>query len=556
MEPTETTTYLLSGFFFDWGQVQEQLTKRVDAGKHVILYGPPRQGKSTLVKHVLRDHKKIVLYASEDFGFVDISRNILLALGCSVTTERKKKLKASAKAEVKFAWPFIAGASADAGGESEQTLRTFTAEIGNPNDVCHLLNQFNNNPVIVIEGFDQIPRRDRRLLLDFLKVTSENRAISAILVASSVENPLEYRERLETARYLDVIDLPLMTEKTVNNFVESACRHLGVQCDERVAKIAYLRFKGGLEGTLEVCGHFASQKQLPKPSLVATLAVEDEFAAKLSVEFQRRSRERLFALLWSFIEAEWAIECYRQADASDDQEVADDTDDDRETSHSKGLLEDSVYSKFNLEMLSKPTFDNFLSNYLSRSVRNINEDEKIIYKNIFENIQTLGKNILSMKTNDSNIRFLAFAATAFLQNGGRPDYMEAHEDEILKLNVGMMIARMLHEAPPDQDIILNRSSLEEFLADNSLLLRPKRRHGRKDRQHTQTQAVIDQTSKRLLRRQRLLRFDPPVFEVVKGQGIILWNTTDAHRYGDIKKEVANIVEEAEYLYGIEPIERS
>jgi len=127
----------LRSFFFGRPDLEQALEQALRSGKHVLVYGAPRQGKTTLVRQAVAQRSHVILHASRDCRFSDLSRNLLLSLGCSVKVEQKNKRRISGKAEIHFKWPFVsAGGSTEGGLDNEQTYRTFSAEIDNPNDVC------------------------------------------------------------------------------------------------------------------------------------------------------------------------------------------------------------------------------------------------------------------------------------------------------------------------------------------------------------------------------------------------------------------------------------
>src|ERR1700760_325034 len=144
-------------FYFARAEITKRFNNELLRKNHVLLYGLPRQGKTTLVRHALADREHVTLHASPDVGFADIFRNYLLTLGCSVAVEQRKKKKLGGKAEIKFKWPLVeAGAGGEGGGENEVTLRISTADIGSPNDVCYLLREYGQAPCLVLDRFEQM----------------------------------------------------------------------------------------------------------------------------------------------------------------------------------------------------------------------------------------------------------------------------------------------------------------------------------------------------------------------------------------------------------------
>jgi hypothetical protein len=540
----------LQDFYFDRPELGQELKAAVASGRHVLLYGPARQGKTTLLKHVLGSRNTVTFHASGDFGFADLSRNLLLALGCSVNTEQKKKRRASAKAEVKFTWPlFNAGGSAEGGVESELTLRTFTAEIGNPNDVCHLLTQLGEIPLVVIEHFERLKRKARQSILELLQISAENRAAQVVLVVSSNDFPLSYGEGIGLSRHLLAVHLPLMSKETTSALVKSTFEYLHCPWSHQILDATYERFGGALEATIKVCSLIGSRS--------AGRTADLDVTAYLSSEMQGSSKPYLLAFLSAVIEEDWPFRFRRRrllgsattepaskvlsAPPSDGDPV----DDAREDDDSVGEDEEGTSAPPILDLLASDLVFKELHTVLSYSVK-LNRlpptTRKQVGPLLTKSVQ-LGQKVLQCEAPSDGIRMLAFAITKFVETPvGRIDetYMPPYETAEVPINLGIVACEILLGSDLQQPVVLTEQILDRYLAERDLVaIRPKSPHAKR-------RSPFSRFARRIERLQRELQIEPPLFEVDEARTkITLWGPNSLKWYGDIKLDLEKLIEDAE-----------
>src|SRR4051794_13632275 len=93
-----------------------RMQEALSGGRHVVLYGPPSQGKTALLSHNIKFQECCVIDCRSDLKRSDIYRILLANSGFSVTVNTKKKGRLGGKATLKV---FGSSASAEAGGETE-----------------------------------------------------------------------------------------------------------------------------------------------------------------------------------------------------------------------------------------------------------------------------------------------------------------------------------------------------------------------------------------------------------------------------------------------------
>jgi hypothetical protein len=59
----------LRGFHFGLPDLEQALDQALQSGKHVLVYGAPRQGKTTLVRQAVAQRPHVILHGSRDCRF-------------------------------------------------------------------------------------------------------------------------------------------------------------------------------------------------------------------------------------------------------------------------------------------------------------------------------------------------------------------------------------------------------------------------------------------------------------------------------------------------------
>jgi hypothetical protein len=550
----------LEDFYFDRTTQSEELASALSRGRHVLVYGLPRQGKSTLVRRVLASredagkNQSVTLHASKDFGFADIARNFLLALGCSVVAEQTRRKALGGKAELQLKWPFVsatAGGSADT--STQETYRTFTAELSDPNDVCHLLREMANIPILVVERFEDLKSKDRQRFIDFLQVCAETRVLQVVLVASSLEIPLEYRERIDLARYLTIIHLPPLSETENNLLVPQAFGALGHSAPLAIAERIFQAFNGSVEATVDMCGFIASQYKVPSSPLA------DEAAPTtlelVSTEFREQARNGYLALMAAIIEENLEISCARssartpapaaaepagegvtvasEADASDDADEA--------AAPSVPILENLAADPVFIELqtaLQEIAHDSPLDDLPPATRKQL--------RSIYNNANRLGLALLQCEVESEALRLLAFALAKVVAGPtGNVDetYAPAYSTETYDVNLGVLLCEILAKSDLAQPVVLDDEAIRAYLRDEGLVTTETRVD---DTGRTVPRPIVRRFSKRLRKLQRTLRIDPPIIAINKDRtSMSIWSAEDAAIMGDIKPDLTQLLDDVD-----------
>ena len=157
--------------------VDEKLINSLRQGKHLVIYGSSKQGKTSLRRSCLKESDYILVQCMSSWNLEDLHAAILKQAGYEIrqsvskTVTGKNKLMATAKALL----PLIGEASGRV--ESEKATSTTTTiaplelDAEDPNDVAKALKSFNQ--MIVLEDFHYLPIETQRAFASALKAFHE-----------------------------------------------------------------------------------------------------------------------------------------------------------------------------------------------------------------------------------------------------------------------------------------------------------------------------------------------------------------------------------------------
>ena len=499
----------LDAFYFERLPPQRALSEALDSGRHVLLHGQARQGKTTLLRRVLQQRDNTVFFATPKSKFADISRMLLMTLGASVTVERKRRRTKGAKAEISWKWPiFSAGGEVHADTETELTQRTITADISNPNDICYLLREFGREPCLVIEHFELLRRRQRRRLLEFMHISDEAKVLQVVLVASCMDAPLDWREKVELAGCLTSVELPPLSQAECDACVDACLGLLGRSPSRVITELLYETFEGSVEPTIRSCA-------IAAPHLGANVDA-DTLRATVLAEIQAHTQTQCMALLSRIIESEWSIPCGRRVAVAGDGA----------SWSPKGDLPIAD------QLVGDPVFRALQEHLADLAEDRPQMDEAL--SGIFDQATTLGELILTTPTDAESVRLLAFAISVLAENPAEPvdDRYTPARENMQHVNLGVVLCELLMKADADHRLVVNTELLEEHLGAAGLEI--------------EEDFEFDDVARRLRRLQRRLSLNPPIFGVSEDTSqIILWQPKHAQIFGDIRPQLKAMLDALE-----------
>jgi hypothetical protein len=164
--------------YVERGLLDAALRTALAIDRHILLYGPAGQGKTTLLLRHIDLHDCCVIDCRSDLKRRDIYRILLVSAGYSVVTERRRKGKLGTSAHIKL---FGASLGGEAGGELETHATELTADITNGTEVAGLLSKTNPKKFLLLNNFDLLSEGTKESLLQEIGIFDEWSSLRFIL---------------------------------------------------------------------------------------------------------------------------------------------------------------------------------------------------------------------------------------------------------------------------------------------------------------------------------------------------------------------------------------
>lgn len=172
--------------------VDDKLKDDLNRGKHIVIYGSSKQGKTCLRKHCVPKEDQVVVQCNNNWEIKDINTQILKQAGYEVTLSEQRTISGTHKIKAKISATLF-GNGAEAGSETKLTAtkKKDTRELElNPNDVNDVisaLNQVGFDKYIVLEDFHYLPVETQKDFAVALKAYHEASSLSFIIVGVWLE---------------------------------------------------------------------------------------------------------------------------------------------------------------------------------------------------------------------------------------------------------------------------------------------------------------------------------------------------------------------------------
>ncbi len=173
--------------------VDDKLLSELGAGRHIVIFGSSKQGKTCLRKHCLPDESYILVQCSNRSDLADLHANILKRAGFELTQATTRSASGKNKLVAKFK-AALAGLGMELEGEKEtthtMTHTTTPLEIDpeDVNDVIAALKSINFTKYIVLEDFHYLPYETQRDFSVALKAFHETSKITFVIVGVWLED--------------------------------------------------------------------------------------------------------------------------------------------------------------------------------------------------------------------------------------------------------------------------------------------------------------------------------------------------------------------------------
>jgi hypothetical protein len=170
----------------------EILIENLTKGRHLVIYGSSKQGKTSLRKHCLKPEDFIVIHCSNKWSISDINTNILKKSGYEITLSTAKSASGKNKIFAKLKLNFW-GNGAEGGTEAERITseenQTAPLELEpeDVNDIIDALKKIEFKKFIVLEDFHYLPDEVQKDFSVALKAFHEASEITFIIVGVWLE---------------------------------------------------------------------------------------------------------------------------------------------------------------------------------------------------------------------------------------------------------------------------------------------------------------------------------------------------------------------------------
>ena len=167
--------------YFDRNQFQQKFETAFTSGFHLLIYGPPGQGKTTTLRHHLMGINYCVIECQRGIKKIDIYRIFLSYCGFSITVERKKRKGSKVNAVLKLV-PYSLDATKNE--ESETTTQELSVDISNASDIVRVVEKHKFKNLLILNNFHLLSIETRQELVHDITVFYDFSNLQVILVSN------------------------------------------------------------------------------------------------------------------------------------------------------------------------------------------------------------------------------------------------------------------------------------------------------------------------------------------------------------------------------------
>lgn len=207
--------------------VDRRIDECLESGKHVVVYGRPGQGKTSLVRRALTTRRSLYIQCQRGQRVPDLYRRILAELGASITTGRKLTKKRRLSADIKI---FSGGGDT----EIESSEAQMTIDLGNIGDVLAAVNRSGFEGWIVLNDFQNLAESAKRRVATDIKYIAEQGPVRVLLVAtwSGAIRFLDLNE--DASSFVVHLEVPPWSPEDLRRILDAAEYLLNVEFSDQV----------------------------------------------------------------------------------------------------------------------------------------------------------------------------------------------------------------------------------------------------------------------------------------------------------------------------------
>jgi len=199
------TTRQLPDSYFPRSRQQDELRAALNGDGHIVIWGEPFQGKSSLLRYQLRKADHCVIECAYAQQRHDVYRMLLCEAGASVAIERKRRRSRGIGAQVSFL-------KGDLQSDTETTEHAFDIDISNITDVLRVIEQSGFDKHVILDDFHHLGRPVQREIIQDLKAVYEKSALRLIIVGVWADRDQLRGLHIDLGGRVDSIEVPRWTD--------------------------------------------------------------------------------------------------------------------------------------------------------------------------------------------------------------------------------------------------------------------------------------------------------------------------------------------------------
>jgi hypothetical protein len=168
-------TRALTNFYLVRPNVDGALEDALRLDRHVVICGNPERGKTSSYRRALGDSAYTVVSCKTGMRRYDVFRMLLAQMGVFLTTTRKRNRRRSKSASISLIVE-------KEGSQDVRLERTVDIDLSNINDVLRIAIQNQAPKTVVLERFEELPKRAIRGIARDLKIVFEQSDFRFVLI--------------------------------------------------------------------------------------------------------------------------------------------------------------------------------------------------------------------------------------------------------------------------------------------------------------------------------------------------------------------------------------
>jgi len=224
-------------------RIDGELIDSITRGKHIIIHGSSKQGKTSLRKHCLEEEDYIVVTCQSKWNISDLNASVLKEAGFEIKrlTEKAQSGNFKVQAKVKAGFSLFGMGKAEAELGSERGQGEGRREVFEPleldpndvNDIIRALTKVQFKKFIILEDFHYLPVDTQKEFSFALKAYHENSSLCFIIVGVWKESNRLTRYNGDLTNRVISIDADLWQSEELNSVISDGEKLLNITFSDK-----------------------------------------------------------------------------------------------------------------------------------------------------------------------------------------------------------------------------------------------------------------------------------------------------------------------------------